>query len=104
MAGLVAPSAASGFDVIEELTLGLAGDFSTADCRVQVGTLKARRKGRRLFVCGTVVFGVLPGLKAGPSLTFVPVISICRLSGLGVLFTVYEFGDGRFNAAEGRWV
>jgi hypothetical protein len=104
VSGFVATDAARGFDIVEELTLGPTGDFSAADGRVQVGAFEARRKGGRLFVCGTVVLGVLAGLEAGPSLTFIFVVPIFRWSRIGVLFTVNEFSDGRLNAAEGRWV
>ncbi len=74
MPGIVATDAARGFDVVEELALCLARDLSATDGCAQVRAFETRRKGKRLYVCWTVVLGVLAGLKAGPALTFVLVV------------------------------
>ena len=63
MAILVAPRAAVGFDIVEELALGIVGDAAPFDGRGGVRSFQTRWEGGLFFVGGTeVTSGVLAGL------------------------------------------
>jgi hypothetical protein len=66
---LVAPRATVGLDVVEELALGIIGDFSAVDSGGRVGTFKAGREVGGLLVSRAGVTGrVLAGLELVPFL------------------------------------